>query len=107
MASGIGEEIKYCPVCFNFHLDGSPPCKPPSPLDRVTPGPPKSLSQQVEALATRADMLEAFGGELLATIKLNVDRGHIVATTDSGKQTLARLLDSWKRAYDAARLHGK
>lgn len=58
-----------------------------------------SLAQQVGTLACNRLRLLGLAGEMLATIQLNYERGHLVAPTEEGKQGMARLLASWSKEY--------
>ncbi len=57
----------------------------------------KTLANQVDDLACKCIRLEGLADEMLATIKLNVDRGYIVATNDQGKLNLDNIVASWSR----------
>lgn len=56
-----------------------------------------TLSSQVERLACRCLEYEGIAGEILATIKLNVERGYIVAQNDEGKLNLQRMIAMWEK----------
>ena len=57
----------------------------------------KMLANQVSDLACRAISLEGLAGEMLATVKLNVERGYLVATNDEGKLNLTKITASWEK----------
>lgn len=53
-----------------------------------------TLSQQVDRLACRCLEFEGIAGEMLATIKLNFERGHLTAK-ESG--VLQKIIASWEK----------
>ena len=60
-------------------------------------GRPKTLANQVDDLACKAINLEWLAGEMLATVKLNHQRGYLIATNDEGKLNLAKIIAKWER----------
>ena len=60
----------------------------------------KTLAAQVDDLACRHIQLRGLAGEMLATIKLNVERGYLVAANDEGKLNLTKIVSSWERQLE-------
>ena len=56
-----------------------------------------TLAQQVDDLACRYLRLRGLAGEMFATIKLNVERGYLVAVNDEGKLNLDKIVASWEK----------
>lgn len=56
-----------------------------------------TLASQVERLACRCLEYEGIADEMLATIKLNVERGYITAINDKGKLNLQKIIATWER----------
>jgi hypothetical protein len=65
----------------------------PEPPARPLP----TLAQQVDQLACRCLVFEGIAGEMLATIKLNFERGYLVAQNDEGKLNLQKCIASWEQ----------
>ncbi len=56
-----------------------------------------TLSQKVESLACKKTKYESLAGEMLATIKLNIERGHLVTSAKELEPTLASIIAGWER----------
>lgn len=56
-----------------------------------------TLAQQVDRLARRAHHLEGLAGEMLSTIKMNLERGYITAVNDEGKLNLTKIVARWSK----------
>ena len=67
----------------------------------------KTLAQQVDALACKCIVLEGLVGEIIATIKLNHERGYLVAVNDEGKLELAKIVKNWASELDRIQLYGE
>ena len=57
----------------------------------------KTLANQVDDLACRCMAMEGVAGEMLATLKLNFERGHLIVQSDEGKLNFARMIAAWER----------
>lgn len=64
-----------------------------------------TLSQQVEDLACKKTRWESLCGEMFATIKLNVERGYLVAVNDQGKLNLEGIIANWQKQMDRINEH--
>ena len=63
----------------------------------------KTLTNQVDDLACRCIRLDSLAGEMLATIKLNFERGYLVATNDEGKLNLEKIIAQWSKELEKER----
>ena len=57
----------------------------------------RPLSRQVEDLASDYHRLLGLASEMLATVKLNHERGYLVATNDEGKLNLVKIVANWSK----------
>lgn len=57
----------------------------------------RTLASQVSDLACRAINLESLACDMLATVKINFERGYLVAQNDEGKLNLERIVAMWER----------
>jgi len=55
-----------------------------------------NLTHQVARLENRAELLEALTGQVLATLRINLDRGNIRTADDA---FFRKLLDGWIQQY--------
>lgn len=59
-----------------------------------------TLSQQVNILACRCISLEGTVKEILATIKLNFERGYLTTINDEGKLNLQKIIVNWEKQLE-------
>lgn len=71
----------------------------PKEEEDVTPS-AVTLSQAVDLLACRCIALEGIAGEMWATIKINAERGYLVAKDDDGKLRLDEIVALWRNQLD-------
>jgi hypothetical protein len=62
-----------------------------------------TLANQVDKLACRAIKLEGLAGDMLATIKINFERGYLIAQNDEGKLNLQKIVASWEKQLAEAK----
>lgn len=58
-----------------------------------------NLTHQVARLENRAELLEALTGQVLATLRINLERGNIRTADDA---FFRKLLDGWYEQYATA-----
>ena len=61
----------------------------------------KTLANQVDDLACKYHRLESIAGEMLTTVKLNFERGYLIAHNDEGKLNLEKIIAGWQRQLAA------
>ena len=60
----------------------------------------KTLANQVDDLACRCHRAEGLAGEMLATLKLNFERGFLIAHNDEGKLNLEKIIARWSKEIE-------
>jgi hypothetical protein len=63
------------------------------------------IVQQITDLEKRAEMLDCLCGTMIATLKLNFDRGHLVCPVDGKNALLGEWITAWKAQYADAMLN--
>ena len=55
------------------------------------------MTEQVANLAGNRQRLLGLASEMLATVKLNSERGYLVAVNDEGKLNLVKIVERWSK----------
>lgn len=59
----------------------------------------KTISTFIDTHLTKLDKLDYLCGEILATLRLNIDNGQILFSGPVQKNAMEQLLVSWNRQY--------
>ena len=78
------QRAKFCAVCVGL-------------LQKAIVAKAKTLADQADDLVRQHSRLQALAGEMLATVKLNFERGYLVAHNDEGKLNLEKILAQWAK----------